>query len=86
MIYWKNTDKLIPQWIKIVFNIMRDVIKKYHSYYDWILKVSEERLVEQKLLKEHFDSREEFMVFLVVTLRFSKKLLAEAKDSFVNKI
>jgi len=65
---------------------MRDVIKKYHSYYDWILKVAEERLVEQKLLKEHFDSREEFMVFLVVTLRFSKKLLAEAKDSFVNKI
>ena len=56
---------------------MRGPFTKYHYCFDWILEVGEERLLEQKLLKEDFDSREEFMVFLVITLRFSKKLLSE---------
>lgn len=64
---------------------MRGPFTKYHYYFDWILEVGEERLLEQKLLKEDFDSREEFMVFLVITLRFSKKLISEVRDSMANK-
>ncbi len=64
---------------------MRGPFTKYHYYFDWILEVGEERLLEQKLLKEDFDSREEFMVFLVITLRFSRKLISEVRDSMANK-
>ena len=64
---------------------MENSLRKYRSYHEWIIEVGEERLLEQKLLKEDFDSREEFMLFLVVTLRFHKKLFAEVRDSLANK-
>ena len=50
---------------------------KYSLYYDWIMEVGEERLVEQKFLKENFYSREDYTVFLFILLRFSKKLSSE---------
>ena len=46
---------------------------KYSLYYDWIMEVGEERLVEQKFLKENFYSREDYTVFLFILMRFSKK-------------
>ena len=58
---------------------------KYNLYYDWIIEVAEERLVEQKFLKENFYSREDYMVFLFVLLRFSKKLTSEIRDSTANR-
>ena len=58
---------------------------KYNLYYDWIIEVAEERLVEQKFLKENFYSREDYTVFLFVLLRFSKKLTSEIRNSTVNK-
>ena len=54
---------------------------KYSLYYDWIMEVGEERLVEQKFLKENFYSREDYMVFLFILMRFSKKLASEIRDS-----
>ena len=53
---------------------------KYRLYYDWIMEVGEERLVEQKFLKENFYSREDYTVFLFILLRFSKKLSSEIRD------
>jgi hypothetical protein len=35
----------------------------YKLYYDWILEVGEERLVEHKFLRENFYSREDYIVF-----------------------
>jgi len=58
---------------------------KYSLYYDWIMEVGEERLVEQKFLKENFYSREDYTVFLFILLRFSKKLSSEIRDSTANK-
>ena len=58
---------------------------KYRLYYDWIMEVGEERLVEQKFLKENFYSREDYTVFLFILLRFSKKLTSEIIDSTANK-
>jgi len=58
---------------------------KYRLYYDWIMEVGEERLVEQKFLKENFYSREDYIVFLFILMRFSKKLNSEIKDVVNNK-
>lgn len=58
---------------------------KYSLYYDWIMEVGEERLVEQKFLKENFYSREDYIVFLFILMRFSKKLTSEIKDVVNNK-
>ena len=58
---------------------------KYSLYYDWIMEVGEERLIEQKFLKENFYSREDYTVFLFILLRFSKKLTSEIRDRTANK-
>jgi hypothetical protein len=57
----------------------------YKLYYDWILEVGEERLVEHKFLRENFYSREDYIVFLFILMRFSKKLTSEIKDVVNNK-
>lgn len=58
---------------------------KYNLYYDWILEVGEERLVEHKFLKENFYSREDYIVFLFILMRFSKKFNSEIRDVVNNK-
>jgi hypothetical protein len=57
----------------------------YKLYYDWILEVGEERLVEHKFLRENFYSREDYIVFLFILMRFSRKLSSEVKDVVNNK-
>jgi|TARA_B110000438_G_scaffold215984_1_gene208459 predicted transcriptional regulator len=54
---------------------------KYDSFMQWIIEIAEEKILEHKLLKENFNSHEEFIIFTIIWMRVYKKIYQALKNN-----
>jgi hypothetical protein len=57
---------------------------KYIPFMQWIIEVAEEKILEHKVLKDIFDSHEEFIVFTIIWMRVYKNVFQTVKEDNSN--
>ena len=58
---------------------------KYIPFMGWIIEIAEEKINEHRLLKENFNSQEEFIIFTIIWLRVYKGLYQVLKKESNNR-
>ena len=51
--------------------------KDYLPFMNWIIEVAEEKIIEHRILRDKFNSHEEFIIFTIVWLRVYKNIANE---------
>ena len=60
-------------------NLVNSKIKKNISSMNWLIEVAEEKIIEHRLLKNNFNSHEEFIIFTIIWMRVYKDLVKKMK-------
>jgi hypothetical protein len=55
-------------------------IKKNISFMNWLIEIAEEKIIEHRLLKNNFNSHEEFIIFTIIWMRVYKDLVKKMKN------
>ena len=61
-------------------NLANSKIKKNISFMNWLIEVAEEKIIEHRLLKQKFNSHEEFIIFTIIWMRVYKNLVKKMKN------
>ena len=59
-------------------------IKKNTPFMRWIIEFAEEKIVEDRLIKEKFNSHDEFIIFTIIWLRVYKHIFKIIKSENSN--
>ena len=60
---------------------MKKNIENYIPFMSWTIEVAEEKILEHRLLKENFESHQEFIIFTIIWLRVYKSIYQEIKNN-----
>ena len=60
-------------------------IKKNISFMNWLIEIAEEKIIEHRLLKNNFNSHEEFIIFTIIWMRVYKDLVKKIKNLNLHK-
>ena len=64
----------------IVDDLVNLKIKKNISFMNWLIEIAEEKIIEHRLLKNNFNSHEEFIIFTIIWMRVYKDLVKKMKN------
>ena len=64
--------------------LLQTSLQKNIPFMKWLIEVAEEKIIEHRLLKEQFNSHEEFIIFTIIWMRVFKTIVKKLKEDSLN--